>query len=133
MICVEFAPAWFAASRVSGSGVSREDPGQHLLLPAVLAGIFGIGLAETAYADADRGGEDVQGVAKKERERIEELLRKRGVRYGSYPRFTVAVKGQKVIFCFVVQDFASSSLPSLIENLRVIEWERNNYLVGSNS
>lgn len=65
------------------------------MLPALLAGIFGIGLVETAYAD--NANEDLQAIAVKERQRIEELLRSRGIRHGSYPRFSVAVKGQKVI------------------------------------
>lgn len=34
--------------------------------------------------------------AKKERGRLEELIRAKGMKYGSYPRFTVALKGQKV-------------------------------------
>lgn len=34
--------------------------------------------------------------AKKERGRLEELIRAKGMKYGSYPRFAVALKGQKV-------------------------------------
>lgn len=41
--------------------------------------------------------EGLEGTAKKERERILQLLKSRGIRYGSYPNFTVAVKGQKVV------------------------------------
>lgn len=41
--------------------------------------------------------EGLEGIAKKERERILQLLSSRGIRYGSYPNFTVAVKGQKVV------------------------------------
>jgi hypothetical protein len=40
---------------------------------------------------------DLEETAKKERQRIEELLRSKGMTRGSYPRFTVGVKGQKVI------------------------------------
>lgn len=40
---------------------------------------------------------DLEEIAKKERQRIEELLKAKGIRYGSYPRFTLAIKGQKVI------------------------------------
>ncbi|KAL1358568.1 hypothetical protein AAHE18_04G043100 [Arachis hypogaea] len=118
---LESALASFAVPRVLGSGPSRDDDYQapYSLLPAVLAGAFGIGLAETVYADADRGGvggaEDVHAVAKKERERIEELLRKKGVRYGSYPRFTVAVKGQKVSVKFQIPP--ACEVPQLIANL----------------
>lgn len=90
-LCLEFASSWSTSSSVSSSRVLRED---YSLLPVVLAGIFGTGFVEAAYAD--NGAVDVQESAKKERERIEELLRSRGIRYGSYPRFTVYVKGQKV-------------------------------------
>jgi hypothetical protein len=40
---------------------------------------------------------DLEEIAKKERQRIEELLKSKGIKYGSFPRFTIAVKGQKVI------------------------------------
>ncbi|GJR86373.1 hypothetical protein Tco_0210384 [Tanacetum coccineum] len=39
---------------------------------------------------------DMEAIAKKERTRLEELLKSKGMPYSSYPRFTVAVKGQKV-------------------------------------
>ncbi|KAK7303349.1 hypothetical protein RJT34_14252 [Clitoria ternatea] len=85
---------------VSSSRVLRED--YYSLLPLVFASVFGIGLVETAYADNAAGNVDVQDRARKERERIEELLRSRGIRYGSYPRFAVAAKGQKVSIKFQV-------------------------------
>lgn len=40
--------------------------------------------------------EDLEETARKERRRIEELLKSKGVQHGSYPRFNVAIKGQKV-------------------------------------
>lgn len=39
---------------------------------------------------------DLEEAARKERQRLEGLLKSKGMQYGSYPRFTVAVKGQKV-------------------------------------
>lgn len=66
------------------------------MLPAVLAGLFGIGLVETAYAE-EQANEDVQEIAVKERQRIHDLLTTKGIRPSSVPRFNVAVKGQKVI------------------------------------
>ena len=43
---------------------------------------------------------DLEDTARKERQRLEALLKGKGMQYGSYPRFTVAVKGQKVCrFC----------------------------------
>jgi hypothetical protein len=82
-------------SDVSSSRVLRGDLG---VFPALLAGLFGIGLVETAYAD--EANEDVQEIAKKERQRIQDLLTTKGIQQGSYPRFNVAVKGQKVIIAF---------------------------------
>jgi len=67
------------------------------MLPAVLAGLFGIGLVETAYAEEQANSNaDVQEIAMKERQRIQDLLTTKGIRQGSVPRFNVAVKGQKV-------------------------------------
>ncbi|RDX82501.1 hypothetical protein CR513_36697, partial [Mucuna pruriens] len=99
-----------SASDVSSSRVLRED---YSLLPAAVAAVFGIGLAETAYADI--GGVDVQESAKKEREKIEDLLRSKGIRYGSYPRFTVAVKGHKVSIKFQIPP--GCEVAQLIANL----------------
>ncbi|KAF7811210.1 cell division control protein 48 [Senna tora] len=98
--------------------------------PAVLVGIFGAGVLNSAYADANESAsepsypstspsssEGVEGTvktgplsppegldetAKKERERILHLLRSRGIPYGSYPNFNVAVKGQKVSIKFQI-------------------------------
>ncbi|XP_014503804.1 uncharacterized protein LOC106764094 isoform X3 [Vigna radiata var. radiata] len=64
------------------------------------AAVFGSGLVGVAYAD--NATVDVQERAMKERERIEALIRSRGIRYGSYPSFSVAVKGQKEDFYAVV-------------------------------
>lgn len=88
-MCVEVESAY--AVSTSASDVF----GPYSLLPAVLAGVFGIGLVETAYADY--ANEELQEFAKKERQRIDELLRSKEIPHGSYPRFSVAVKGQKVI------------------------------------
>ncbi|KAJ9566377.1 hypothetical protein OSB04_002343 [Centaurea solstitialis] len=45
---------------------------------------------------------NMEAIAKKERVRLEELLKSKGMQYGSYPRFTVAVKGQKVTIKFQI-------------------------------
>jgi len=106
---VEFASFWSASSDVSRSRVLRDD---YSLLPVFLAGVFGSGLVGVAYAD--NGAVDVHERAKKERQRIEELMRSRGIRYGSYPPFSVAVKGQKVgALCYSV----------ICLNFKVIAWE----------
>ncbi|KAG6695416.1 hypothetical protein I3842_09G096000 [Carya illinoinensis] len=75
-----------------------------------MVGLFGVGVVESAYADGDEAAfkpplpsesppsyEVLEETAKKERRRIEELLRSKGMQRGSYPRFTVAVNGQKEI------------------------------------
>ncbi|GAU25760.1 hypothetical protein TSUD_222170 [Trifolium subterraneum] len=97
-------------SDVSSSRALRGDLG---MFPAVLAGLFGIGLVETAYADD--ATEDVQEIAKKERQRIQDLLTTKGIRQGSYPRFNVAVKGQKVSIKFQIPPGCEVS--QLIANL----------------
>ncbi|XVF26106.1 hypothetical protein REPUB_Repub13aG0271200 [Reevesia pubescens] len=95
--------------------------GSYSILPAVLAGMIGAGVVETAYADADSDSDsdevtskpplpsvppashvNLEETAKKERQRIEQLLKDKGLRHGSYPRFTVAVKGQKVTIKFQI-------------------------------
>ncbi|KAE9599085.1 putative adenosinetriphosphatase [Lupinus albus] len=112
------APSCSTASQVSSSRIVREAQGsfKHSMLPALLAVTFGFGLVETAYADDSANKtEDVESIAVKERYRIEELLRSRGIRYGSYPRFTVAVKGQKVSVKFQIPP--ACEISQLIVNL----------------
>ncbi|KAL9266873.1 Proteasome-activating nucleotidase-like protein [Drosera capensis] len=58
---------------------------------------------------------DLKEAARKERLRLESLLRSKGLSYGSYPRFTVAVKGQKTTIRFQVP--LTCDLPRLIANL----------------
>ncbi|WCJ20145.1 P-loop containing nucleoside triphosphate hydrolases superfamily protein [Euphorbia peplus] len=58
---------------------------------------------------------DLEEIAKKERERIESLLKSKGMNYGSYPRFTVAVKGQKVTVKFQISP--TCDVPQLIADL----------------
>ncbi|KAG2684373.1 hypothetical protein I3760_10G073900 [Carya illinoinensis] len=80
------------------------------IFPAILAGLFGVGVLDMAYSDGDEvpakpplpsesspGHVDLEEIAKRERQRIEELLRSKGMQHGYYPRFTVAVKGQQEI------------------------------------
>ncbi|KEH36940.1 P-loop nucleoside triphosphate hydrolase superfamily protein [Medicago truncatula] len=101
---VEAASARSSSSSVSDvSRVLRGDLGQYSMLPAVLAGLFGIELVETAYAEEQaNSNEDVQEIAIKERQRIQDLLTTKGIRPSSVPRFNVAVKGQKVSIKFQI-------------------------------
>uniref|UniRef100_A0A2P2KK62 Uncharacterized protein MANES_16G002800 n=2 Tax=Rhizophora mucronata TaxID=61149 RepID=A0A2P2KK62_RHIMU len=114
---------------VSDSDTSRS----YSVLPALLVagGLFGVGMVQVSYADAhdhkapvgpplpsphpSSSYADLEEIAKTERQRIEELLRSKGIRYGSYPRFTVAVKGQKVTVKFQVPH--GCDVPQLIANL----------------
>ncbi|KAK8629538.1 hypothetical protein V6N13_078374 [Hibiscus sabdariffa] len=106
--------------------------GSYSILPAVLAGLLGAGMIETAYADANAGADEVSSkpplpseppashvnleeTAKKERQRIEQRLKDKGIRYSSYPRFTVAVKGQKVTIKFQIPP--GCEVAQLIANL----------------
>lgn len=67
---------------------------------------------------------DLEEVAKKERRRIEELLARKGMRYGSYPKFTVAVKGQKVNTLISVDPtnwFLQTSCTTILAHLNIEE------------
>lgn len=101
-----------------------------MYFPAMVAALFGGGLINVAYADADEDAAknpmppqppqtssytDLEETAKKERLRLEELLKSKGVGYGFYPRFTVAVKGQKVTIRFQIPP--TCEIPLLIANL----------------
>ncbi|XP_059297186.1 cell division control protein 48 isoform X2 [Lycium ferocissimum] len=98
-------------------------------IPAILAGLLGVGVLDVTYADSDEVGPKVppsdsppipshnplEETAKAERRRLENLLKSKGVKYGSYPRFTVAVKGQKVTIKFQVPP--TCEIPLLIASL----------------
>uniref|UniRef100_A0A0D9VKU2 AAA+ ATPase domain-containing protein n=1 Tax=Leersia perrieri TaxID=77586 RepID=A0A0D9VKU2_9ORYZ len=58
-----------------------------------------VGTVHTAASSDAAAGEDL---AQKERKRIMELIQSRGMPRGSYPQFSVAVKGQKVVVKFNV-------------------------------
>ncbi|KAL9243486.1 hypothetical protein vseg_017367 [Gypsophila vaccaria] len=104
------------------------EPTWSLCASLVLAGLLGAGVADVAYADADevptkpplpiepsQSYGDLEETAKNERRRLEELLRSKGMHYGSYPRLTVAVKGQKIAVKFQVPSHCE--IPRLIANL----------------
>ncbi|XP_020553980.1 spermatogenesis-associated protein 5 [Sesamum indicum] len=58
---------------------------------------------------------NLEEIARREKSRLEELLKSKGGRSGSYPRFTVSIKGQKVTIKFQVPP--SCEIPLLITNL----------------
>ncbi|KAJ0965478.1 hypothetical protein J5N97_026616 [Dioscorea zingiberensis] len=94
----------------------RSEPrGFYSSFPVILmAGALGIG--SVGISSADAGEEDRQSSAapedtvSRERRRLEELLRSKGMQPGSYPPFTVAVKGQKVTVKFKVPPTCELSL-----------------------
>ncbi|CAH8329710.1 unnamed protein product [Eruca vesicaria subsp. sativa] len=54
-------------------------------------------------------------IAKKERARIQELIQSKGTQYGSFPRFNVAVRGQKITVKFQVP--STCEVAQLIANI----------------
>lgn len=113
------------------------------LFPVVLAGIFGAGVLEMAYAEANESAdegrketaktkpssssalpsshEDLEGIAKKLRSQIMLKLANRGISAASHPDFTVSVKGQKVSIKFQIPPACEVShlLANLISQLGV--------------
>ncbi|KAL1198969.1 26S proteasome regulatory subunit S10B -like protein B [Cardamine amara subsp. amara] len=94
--------------------------------PAVLGALFSVGAIGVAYAESDEANvkspapidppPNYVDIAKKERARIEELISSKGTQYGSsYPRFNVAVRGQKITLKFQVP--STCEVAQLISNI----------------
>ncbi|GAB4830807.1 hypothetical protein Ancab_004837 [Ancistrocladus abbreviatus] len=107
---------------------SFQIPRSGHLFPALASGLLGVGMLDIAYADTNEVSansplpseshasySDLEEAARKERRRLEDLLRIKGMQYGSYPKFTVAVKGQKITIRFKVPP--KCEVPRLIANL----------------
>ncbi|EPS69768.1 hypothetical protein M569_04996 [Genlisea aurea] len=113
----------FEQQRIDGQEASRQKFSGKLPAQAALAALFGFGVLDIAFNDDPPTSESAQApspnklqdIARVEKARLEELLRKNGARYGFYPRFSVAVKGQKVSFSFQVPP--SCEIPLLISKL----------------
>ncbi|KAF8086443.1 hypothetical protein N665_0625s0008 [Sinapis alba] len=81
------------------------------------------------YADISKKDEQANGkssspidpppnyadIAKKERARIQELIQSKGTQYGSFPRFNVSVRGQKITLKFQVP--STCEVAQLIANI----------------
>ncbi|KAK6932781.1 ATPase, AAA-type, core, partial [Dillenia turbinata] len=118
-----------AESKLSGGQLPQiEDFGLSYVFPAVIVGLLGAGTLETSYADAEEAQAktpvpsesplshtEVEESAKRARKQLEELLKSKGMRHNSYPRFTVAAKGQKVTIKFQVPP--TCDMAHLIANL----------------
>ncbi|CAO2842477.1 unnamed protein product [Amaranthus hypochondriacus] len=103
------------------------DSTRSLCIPLLLAGVFGVGILDVAFADTNEvptrpplpseippSYDDLEEIAKMERRKLEDLIRSK-MKYGFYPRFTVAVKGQKIAIKFQVP--SNCEIPRLIANL----------------
>ncbi|RAL39511.1 unnamed protein product [Cuscuta campestris] len=101
-----------------------------LLIPAVLAGLFGVGLVDVASADSNETSKGtpfpsespptlrhnaLEELAMKEKNRLGELIKTKGMLVGTYPRYTVSVKGQKVAIKFQVPQ--TCEIPVLLSKL----------------
>lgn len=91
----------------SGRGAGKSSPAAAYLALGAAAALASL---PVAYADSnEQGAVDTvasadpavgEDLARKERKRILELVQSRGMQRGSYPKFDVAVKGQKVVVKF---------------------------------
>ncbi|KAI4967399.1 hypothetical protein ZWY2020_027872 [Hordeum vulgare] len=96
-------------------------------------------LPVVSYADANEEGvvdaavstdaAPVEDLAGKERKRIMELIESRGMQAGSYPKFEVAIKGQKVVIKFNVPSTCNISLSLLISE-HILDLRQNSVLVA---
>ncbi|KAL6520521.1 hypothetical protein OROHE_017109 [Orobanche hederae] len=129
----------YKQQKTYGSQGPRPDGVRELSSHMVLAGLLGFGLLGVAFADGDEAAaktppppdfaettppresppapshHNLEEIARRDKTRLEEMLKNKGGRFGSYPRFTVAVKGQKVTIRFQVPP--SCEIPLLITNL----------------
>ncbi|CAI9086844.1 OLC1v1020763C2 [Oldenlandia corymbosa var. corymbosa] len=119
---------------IQHGGVNNTSDGfssrSQVYIPAILAGLLGFGFVDVAFADAAEdlpktpsppvssptpSYSDLEKTAKELRSRIEELLKNKGMQYGSYPQFVVSIKGEKIAVRFQVPP--ACEIPLLIANL----------------
>ncbi|OAY79209.1 ATPase family AAA domain-containing protein 1-A [Ananas comosus] len=123
--------------RTDSYSTTKSSFSRFSFLPAVfLMGAVGFGSVQLAYADADEEGytphsapPSVSGedLVTQERKKIEDLLRSRGMQRSSYPPFSVAVKGQKVVVKF---NITSSSKVAVARQLTLNPPERMKEVEG---
>ncbi|CAL9774356.1 unnamed protein product [Musa acuminata subsp. burmannicoides] len=103
-------------SRIRFQSSSERPLYQSSFLPAMfLMGAFGAGAVQISYADASEedynphavedswsGSGGADKIVRQVKQRLEELLRTKGMQRGSYPAFTVSAKGNKVTIKFIV-------------------------------
>lgn len=71
--------------------------GHTCIIELILLLIYVLQAASKQGLPADAPANNMEDIAKKQRQQIDDLLKSKGIRRGSYPNFTVSVKGQKVI------------------------------------
>ncbi|KAK3159054.1 hypothetical protein QOZ80_2AG0145080 [Eleusine coracana subsp. coracana] len=101
-----------AAPLASARGESAPSSSYSTAAYLAIGAAAALGSLPVAYADANEQGAGVVGkeakadategddLARKERKRIMELIKEKGMQRGSYPQFDVAVRGQKVVVKF---------------------------------
>ncbi|XP_023636504.1 26S proteasome regulatory subunit 6B homolog [Capsella rubella] len=113
------------ANQVLRSCSTLNDSPCFSMAPAFFGALFSFGAIGVAYAESDQANEkspvpidpppNYVDIAKKERARVEELIQSKGTQYGSYPRFNVAVRGQKITLKFQVP--STCEVGQLISNI----------------
>lgn len=71
--------------------------GHTCIIELILLLLYVLQAASKQGLPADAPANNMEDIAKKQRQQIDDLLKSKGIRRGSYPNFAVSVKGQKVI------------------------------------
>ncbi|KAJ7946342.1 p-loop containing nucleoside triphosphate hydrolases superfamily protein isoform 1 [Quillaja saponaria] len=120
----------FNAFKVQSSRLQTEARKPIAWISAFLAGIglVGVNVPKVGHTDADKGDAkpslpsespsrpvDLEGIAKKQQQQIDDLLRSKGMKSGSHPVVGVSVINGKVRTCFYIPPACEAS--HLIANL----------------
>ncbi|KAI3989316.1 hypothetical protein MKX01_026899 [Papaver californicum] len=115
------------ASEKTSIGSVSEFPEFFSMLPVSVAGGFGMGMLNISHADANEAEvqapsaespstetppsdfENLEKIVRQERLRLEDLVKSKGLLRGSYPPFSVAVKGQKATVKFQIPPTCEAS------------------------
>ncbi|URE16314.1 Holliday junction DNA helicase ruvB N-terminus [Musa troglodytarum] len=126
-------------SRIRFQATSERPLYQSSFLPAMfLMGAFGAGAVQISYADASEedynlhavedswsGSVGADKIVRQVRQRLEELLRTKGMQRGSYPTFTVSAKGNKEIEFIKQGSYSFKELEAVVSALK-LAGERSN-------
>ncbi|THU59954.1 hypothetical protein C4D60_Mb07t07480 [Musa balbisiana] len=126
-------------SRIRFQSSSERPLYQSSFLPAMfLMGAFGAGAVQISYADASEedynpdavedswsGSGGADKIVRQVKQRLEELLRIKGMQRGSYPAFTVSAKGNKEIEFIKQGSYSFKELEAVVSALK-LAGERSN-------